>query len=79
MKNWESDISRKLLRTVGYGFAADGTHENRRWTFEGVLERLKSIRKSRATMAGVEFDHIDTADAEQSEILRHLGVRLPTK
>jgi len=60
-------------------FAADGTHENRRWTFQGVLERLKSIRKSRAAMADVEFDHIDTPDAEQSAILRHLGVRLPTK
>ena len=57
-------------------FASDGTHENRRWTFEGVLHRLSSLRKSRATMAGVEFDHIDTPDAEQSEILRHLGVRL---
>ena len=60
-------------------FAADGKHENRRWTFQAVLARLSSIRKCRATLAGVEFDHSDTPDAEQSTILRHLGVRLPLK
>ena len=44
-----------------------------------LLARLLSIRKCRATLAGVEFDHSDTPDAEHSTILRHLGVRLPLK
>ena len=73
------DLQWHMKQRLSPLFAADGKHEERRWTFAGVLQRLKSLGKSRAQLGGVEFDHIDTPDEEQSQILGLLGVRLPTK
>ncbi len=44
--------------------------------FTGVLARRSGRGKSRAAMAGVEFDLNDTPDGEQSGVLRHIGVRV---
>ena len=63
----------KKLRPL---FEADGKHEKRRWTLDGVLERLKSLRRKKAQMNGVEFDHNDAPDEEQQRILDFLGVKL---
>ena len=57
-------------------FEADGEGKNRQWTVEGVIERLTGIRKERVTVAGVEFDQVTQADAEQQKILDLLKVKL---
>ena len=50
-------------------FAADGKGKERQWTFSGVLERLKALRRERVTVAGVEFDQVGEAEPDQREIL----------
>ena len=57
-------------------FVNDQTHEDRRWTFEGVIDRLKSIRRKKAQLNGAEFDHTDIPDDEQNMILELLQVKL---
>ena len=43
---------------------------------EMALERLKGIRRKKVVLNGVEFDHVDTPDPEQQQILDLLGVTL---
>jgi hypothetical protein len=56
-------------------FEADGEGKNRRWTFKGIIERLKEIRKNRVELEGVEFDRLTEPDAEQEEIIRLLKTK----
>ncbi len=58
-------------------FASDGCGKNRRWTFETVVERLKSIRKIENLIDGIVVKKsISEPDEEQAEILNLLGVEL---
>ena len=58
-------------------FKADGTHKNKRWDFQVVIERLKSIRMSDCMIDGVVVKRaLSVPDAEQKEILRLMGVKL---
>ena len=58
-------------------FENDRSGSGRRWTFCGVVERLKSIRKTALTIGGTAIDSkITTPDSEQQEILDLLGVKL---
>lgn len=57
-------------------FEADGEGKDRRWTFAGVLERLKSIRQEKAVLNNIEVPVTATPDPEQQHILDLLGVRL---
>ena len=58
-------------------FDADGKGKNRRWTFETVMERLKSIRKVDNLINNVVVKtNISTPDSEQTKILNLLGVKL---
>ncbi len=58
-------------------FQADGTHKNKRWTFQTVVERLKSIRMSDCLIDGIVVKRtISKPDKEQSKILELMGVKL---
>ncbi len=51
-------------------FKDDGKGEDRRWTMEGVIDRLKSIRKIPCILAGhYLYDKISQPDDEQKKIL----------
>ncbi|MFH1111024.1 MAG: IS1634 family transposase, partial [Planctomycetota bacterium] len=55
-------------------FAADGSGEDRRWTWAGVLERLKGIRRQTVTMKGTAVTLTSRPDDEQEELLKLLEV-----
>lgn len=58
-------------------FEFDGEGKDRRWTFETVVERLKSIRRVDNLINGVLVKtNISTPDNEQAEILNLLGVKM---
>jgi len=58
-------------------FASDGSGKDRRWTFETVVERLKSIRKIENLIDGIVVKkNISEPDEEQARILNLLGVKL---
>ncbi len=59
-------------------FEKDGAYDNQRWTFELVIERMKSIRKTECLVNGVAIkDEISLPDSEQQKILDLLDVKLP--
>jgi len=58
-------------------FEADGKGKDKRWTFETIVGRLKSIRKVDNLISGVVVKtNVSTPDKEQVEILNLLGVEL---
>lgn len=57
-------------------FEEDGEGKDRRWTFAGVLERLKGIRQETVVFNSTEVILKTTPDDEQQRILDLLGVRL---
>ena len=57
-------------------FEADGEGQDRRWTFTGVLERLKGIRQETVVLDQTEVTLKTTPDDEQQHILDLLHVRL---
>ena len=58
-------------------FMADGKNDERRWSLQIVIERLKSIRKENIKMKGLQISSEITApDSEQINILSLLGVKI---
>jgi len=57
-------------------FAADGNGKDRRWTFAGVIERLKGIREETVQLQDAEVTLKTTPDEEQQQLLNLLGVQL---
>ncbi len=57
-------------------FQSDGKNKNRRWTFEYVLERLKSLRRQRLQLQGASCRVVCTPDNSQQKILDLLKVKL---
>lgn len=57
-------------------FAKDGTHKKRFWTFENVIERLKSIRREEIQVSGVKCKITTAPDEDQQIILDLLNVQL---
>lgn len=57
-------------------FEADGEGKDRRWTFAGVLERLKGIRQETVVFKKAEVRLKTTPDDEQQRLLDLLGVLL---
>ena len=55
-------------------FAEDGEGSERRWTFAGVVERLKSIRQETVEIGGTEVQLTTTPDEEQAKLLELLKV-----
>ena len=56
--------------------AEDGEGKDRRWTFAGVLERLKGIRQETVACNGTEVSLKTVPDDEQQRLLDLLGVHL---
>jgi len=58
-------------------FESDGKGKSKRWTFQTVVERLKSIRKTENLIEGIVVKQIvSKPDKEQKKILELLGVKL---
>ena len=58
-------------------FEADGEYGDKRWTFEIVVERLKSIRLTETLIGGIVVKNcISKPDEEQKKILELLNVKL---
>lgn len=57
-------------------FQSDGKNKNRKWTFEYVIERLKSIRRQTLQMQGASCRIVCTPDSSQQKILDLLKVKL---
>jgi transposase len=57
-------------------FKTNGKYKNRFWTFENVIERLKSIRKEEIHVSGTTFKIVTDPDNDQLTILNLLNVKL---
>ena len=58
-------------------FEADGEYGDKRWTFEIVVERLKSIRLTETLIGGIVVKNcVSKPDEEQKKILELLNVKL---
>lgn len=57
-------------------FGSDGKGRKRQWTFERVIERLKSIRREVVSTAGTKWKAITELDNDQKKILNLLGVKM---
>ena len=57
-------------------FQADGKNKHRRWTFENVIERLKSVRRQTLQIKGSNCRVVSTPDEDQQKILNLLQIRL---
>ena len=55
---------------------ANGKESNRFWTIENVIERLKSIRRQTISIAGVPCRTVSQPDADQTQILNLLKIKL---
>ena len=57
-------------------FDTDQEGQNKKYTFEQIIERLKSIRKERVEIEGVSTMVITECDQEQQTILKLLNVKI---
>ena len=58
-------------------FEMDGSSAERRWSFQIVIERLKSIRKTNLKIKGIKVtSKITSPDMEQQKILDLLEVKI---
>jgi len=57
-------------------FANNGKYQKRFWTFENVIERLKSIRMEEISVAGATCKIVVTPDDDQVKILDLLKIKL---
>lgn len=51
-------------------------NKDRKWTFENVINRLKSIRREKVETGGIAYRVITTPDEEQKNILDLLNIKL---
>lgn len=65
-----------LMQRLEPLFAADGEGENRRWTLDGVIERLKGIRQDIVRFQDVDCPRTTIPDKEQQHILDLLKVTI---
>lgn len=56
-------------------FKNNGKHSERFWTFENVIERLKSIRQEEIQVAGTRCRVITELDDDQNKIMNLLGIK----
>ncbi len=65
-----------MLERLAPLFERDGEGSDRRWTLDGVIERLKGIRQEIVRFDGVDCLQTTTPDEEQQHILDLLKVNL---
>ena len=53
-------------------FEADGRGPDRRWTFSGIINRLKQVCEHEISIAGITYRQSTIPDKEQREILKLL-------
>jgi transposase len=56
-------------------FKKDGTHKDRFWTFENVIERLKSMRQEEICVSGASCKITTAPDEDQQTILDLLNIK----
>jgi transposase len=67
-----------FMQRVAPLFANDGEGSERRWSFDIIIKRLKSITRVEQLVEGIVIKtNISTPDIEQNKILKLLGVKLP--
>jgi len=57
-------------------FQSNGKYKARFWTFENVIERLKSIRQEEILIAGAKCKIITELDNDQSQIMKLLRIKI---
>lgn len=57
-------------------FQSDGKNKHREWTFENVIERLKSLRRELVQIQEAEYTVVCTPDEDQQRILDLLNIKL---
>jgi len=57
-------------------FSTDGVGPDRKYTFDYVMESLKTICIQNVEISGIKSSIITTPNDEQAQILKHLGVNL---
>jgi len=57
-------------------FESDQKGQNKKYTFEHIIERLKSVRKETIVVEGVETKVITQCDEEQISILNYLNIKM---
>ena len=66
-----------IMQRVKPLFEADGKGSDRRWSFDIIIKRLKSITKIETLIDGIVIKRSASApDQEQNEILKLLKVKL---
>lgn len=66
-----------FMQRVESLFANDGENDQRRWSLDIIIKRLKSISKVESLINGVRVKtSISKPDVEQDKILRLLGIKL---
>ena len=63
-----------MQRKLAPLFETNGAGRNRRWTWSGVLERLKGVRRQRVKLHGATAAIISRPDEEQKRLLDLLEV-----
>ena len=54
----------------------NGKNKNRFWTFENIIERLKSVRREEIDVAGATCKIVTELDEDQTKILDLLKIKL---
>lgn len=57
-------------------FDSDARGKDRQWSFQNVLQRLKSIRRAKVTLSGAEWRQTTQLESDQEQILEYLKIRL---
>jgi transposase len=65
-----------MLKRLSPLFQLDGVGENRRYSFDFIIESLKAIRSETVQFMDAKSSIITTPNEEQSQILKLLGVEL---
>ena len=66
-----------FMQRVAPLFANDGEGDERRWSFDIIIKRLKSITRVEQLIKNIVIKtNISTPDTEQKEILRLLNIKL---
>ena len=67
-------IQWNMLQRLKPLFDSNGKHKERFWTFENVIERLKSIRREDLCVGGSVCKIVTQLDSDQKKIIELLGV-----
>jgi transposase len=65
-----------ILQKLQPLFSKNGKNKKRFWTFENIIERLKSIRREEIHVAGTKCKIVTCPDKDQQKILDLLNVKL---